>query len=156
MTTLLWPTTYRHRSVFDRFNELLQVSREEGEQSQNAPAYNIDRVDEENYAVTLAVPGYQRAELGIEVREGWLQVTGDGTTTSEQESIHRGISSGKFQRRFKLGQHIEIDGASLDSGLLTIRLKQVVPENMRPRTIDISENTASIGHASGAGGEQAA
>ena len=99
------------------------------------PRHNIVKVDEENYVIELALAGYSRENISIEVEEGLLVVTGDNDD-SEVEYVHKGISTKKFRRTFRLNENVEVGEASFD-GLLTIELKHVVPEEKKPRSIDI-------------------
>ena len=136
MNTLTSPRYYRSRSVFDRFNDFVQTAMES--QEANSPAYDIEKVSDNEYTVTLSVPGYPRDKLSIEVRDGWLVIDGEPSAQENRQFVYRGIRKSAFSRRFKLGQYVEVDGASLDDGLLTVRLKQIVPDSLKPRTVAIS------------------
>lgn len=103
----------------------------------NYPPYNIVKVDEDNYAIELAVAGFTFDDLSIEVKEGILYVNGNKKTTDEGEYLHKGISARSFQRSFTLSDTIVVGGADLDNGILTIDLENVIPEEKKPRKIDI-------------------
>ena len=99
------------------------------------PRHNIVKVDDENYVIELALAGYSRENISIEVEEGLLVITGDNDD-SEVEYVHKGISTKKFRRTFRLNENVEVGEAAFN-GLLTIELKHVVPEEKKPRSIDI-------------------
>jgi molecular chaperone IbpA len=112
------------------------------------PPYNIERVDENNYRITMAVAGFSQGDLEIEVREGMLRVTGTRPEKEQEGSetvfLHRGIASRNFERRFRLAEHVEVSGAKLENGLLHIDLRRELPDAMKPRKIEIaSANGAS-------------
>ncbi len=106
------------------------------------PPYNIERVDENNYRITMAVAGFSQADLEIEVREGMLRVTGARPEKEQEDSgtvfLHRGIASRNFERRFRLAEHVEVSGAKLENGLLHIDLRRELPDAMKPRKIEIA------------------
>lgn len=112
------------------------------------PPYNIERVDENNYRITMAVAGFSQGDLEIEVREGMLRVAGTRPEKEQEETetvfLHRGIASRNFERRFRLAEHVEVSGAKLENGLLHIDLRRELPDAMKPRKIEIaSANGAS-------------
>jgi len=111
------------------------------------PPYNIERVDENNYRITMAVAGFSEDDLDIEVREGTLRVTGQKPVEKEQDGadtvfLHRGIASRNFERRFRLAEHVEVNGAKLENGLLHIDLRRELPDAMKPRKIEIANASA--------------
>jgi molecular chaperone IbpA len=105
------------------------------------PPYNIERVDENNYRITMAVAGFSEDDLEIEVREGMLRISGTRsekeTDDSETVFLHRGIASRNFERRFRLAEYVEVRGAKLENGLLHIDLRRELPDAMKPRKIEI-------------------
>ena len=131
---------YRSTVGFDRlFSMLDNVSAPES--GQTYPPYNIERTAENDYRITMAVAGFDEAELFIESRENVLTVKGekaDGETESSVEYLHRGIAGRSFERRFQLADHVEVRGASLKNGLLHVELERVIPETMKPRKIEIA------------------
>jgi len=106
------------------------------------PPYNIERVDENNYRITMAVAGFSEDDLEIEVREGMLRISGTRsekeTDDSETVFLHRGIASRNFERRFRLAEYVEVSGAELENGLLHIDLRRELPDAMKPRKIEIA------------------
>jgi len=105
------------------------------------PPHNVVKHTETQFSVELALAGYSKDALTVEVKEGILVVTGDGRPTLndevEREYLHRGISAKKFTRTFRLSEHVVVEGADFKDGLLVIDLKVEIPEEKRPRTIPI-------------------
>jgi molecular chaperone IbpA len=105
------------------------------------PPHNVVKHDETAFSIELALAGYNKDCLTIEVKEGILVVSGEGRSTSEgqgeREYLHRGISAKKFTRTFRLSEHVVVDGADFIDGLLVIDLRVEVPEEKRPRKINI-------------------
>jgi molecular chaperone IbpA len=115
------------------FNELEHVARHAND---HYPPHNILRTGETDYLIELAVAGFSRDELNIEVKDRTLVVTGEHQSKG-REYIHRGISTKKFKRTFRLSEHVQVNGADLQDGVLSVELKYVVPEELRPRKIEI-------------------
>ena len=115
------------------FNELEHVTRHAQD---HYPPHNIIRTSDTDYLIELAVAGFTRDELNIEVKDRTLTVKGEHKSKG-REYIHRGISTKKFKRTFRLSEHVNVNGADLIDGVLSIELKYVVPEELRPRTIEI-------------------
>lgn len=107
----------------------------------NYPPHNVIRVDENNYAIEVAVAGFQKSEITVEVDQDQLVIKGVKTAdeNSSYEYLHRGLSSRDFTRAFTLAEHIIIKGAVIKDGILRIDLERQVPEALKPRLIDIVE-----------------
>jgi molecular chaperone IbpA len=102
------------------------------------PPHNVVKHDEENFSVELALAGYAKEDLIVEVRDGILLVASDTKSESQdREYLHKGISQKKFRRTFRLSEHVVVDGADFKDGLLVIDLRVQLPEEKRPRTITI-------------------
>jgi molecular chaperone IbpA len=131
---------YRSTIGFDRLAQLLDsVSGFEGE-AQAYPPYNIERLGENEYRITMAVAGFTQDDLKIEVKENALTVRGEKQPeTAERQFLHRGIAQRGFERRFQLADHVEVKGADLKDGLLHVDLVRNLPERMKPRTIAIGQ-----------------
>ncbi|CFX29134.1 heat shock chaperone [Candidatus Filomicrobium marinum] len=132
-----FPSLYRSTVGFDRLAQLLdQVS---GEDS-GYPPYNIERLAENEYRISMAVAGFTRDELEVEVKEQTLSVRGQKAAEStERQFLHRGIAARSFERRFQVADHVEVTGADLKDGMLHVDLVRNLPERMKPRTISISD-----------------
>lgn len=110
------------------------------------PPYNIESAGEDQYRITLAVAGFTQSELTLEVKENALTITGHkADKVDESGYLHRGIATRDFVRRFQLADHVLVTNANLSDGLLTIDLVREVPEEKKPRQIQIkSEAPASL------------
>jgi molecular chaperone IbpA len=115
------------------FNELEHVARHAQD---HYPPHNIIKTSESDYLIEMAVAGFSRDELNVEVKDRTLTVTGEHVSRG-REFIHRGISTKKFKRTFRLSEHVNVNGADLVDGVLSVELKYVVPEALRPRKIEI-------------------
>lgn len=135
---------YRSTIGFDRLAQLLDsVSGFEGE-AQAYPPYNIERLGENEYRITMAVAGFTQDDLKIEVKENALTVRGDKQPeTTERQFLHRGIAQRGFEPRFQLADHVEVKGADLKDGLLHVDLVRNLPERMKPRTIAIGQTATA-------------
>jgi molecular chaperone IbpA len=105
------------------------------------PPHNVVKHTETKFSVELALAGYSKDNITVEVKDGILVVTGDGRSVLEneieREYLHRGISAKKFTRTFRLSEHVVVDGADFKDGLLVIDLRVEIPEEKRPRIIPI-------------------
>jgi len=104
------------------------------------PPYNIERLGENEYRITMAVAGFAPGDLKVEVKENTLSVRGEkkaGESESDRQYLHRGIAARSFERRFQLADHVEVKGADVKDGLLNVDLVRNLPERMKPRTISI-------------------
>ena len=148
MSTIDFSPLFRSTVGFDRVMNLLEHAASMGDGS-GFPPYDILRTGEDAYRITLAVAGFSQDELTIEVRENVLHV--DGRRTGDEDDVtvlHRGIAGRSFRRRFQLADFVKVENASLENGLLHIDLVREVPEEMRPRKIEISaSDPASSGDA---------
>jgi molecular chaperone IbpA len=135
---------YRSTIGFDRVGSLLDtLSSFEGE-TPSYPPYNIERVAENAYRISMAVAGFGEGDLDIEVKENTLSIRGEKRIEQEQENatfLHRGIASRSFERRFQLADYVVVKSASLENGLLHVDLVRELPEAMKPRTIAITTKT---------------
>ena len=102
------------------------------------PPHNIIKTGESDYLIELAIAGFSQDEISVEVKDRTLTVTGDHVSKG-REFIHRGISTKKFKRTFRLSEHVNVHGADIQDGILAIELKYVIPEEMRPRKINIGK-----------------
>jgi molecular chaperone IbpA len=133
---------YRSTVGFDRLFQLM-----DGIGSYDAdtyPPYNIERLGDSEYRVTMAVAGFSEDEIKIELKQQTLSITGAKKNEDKQRSfLHRGIASRAFERKFQLADYVEVKGASLKNGLLHVDLVRNVPEKLKPRMIAIESGQAS-------------
>jgi molecular chaperone IbpA len=132
-----------HRSTvgFDRLFSLLDQAAGFEQATPSYPPYNIERIDENAYRITIAVAGFAEHELTIETAEHALHVKGEKAQAADgarPDVLYHGIAARAFQRRFHLADYVEVTGARLENGLLHIELKRELPEAMKPRQIAIS------------------
>lgn len=130
---------YRSTVGFDRLGSLLDTLNAYEGDAPAYPPYNIERVSENDYRISMAVAGFSDADLDIEVKEHTLSIRGDKQAEQENSTyLHRGIAARSFERRFQLADHVVVKGASLENGLLHVDLVREIPEAMKPRTIEIT------------------
>ncbi|HKJ62150.1 MAG TPA: Hsp20 family protein [Hyphomicrobiales bacterium] len=129
---------YRQSVGFDHLaNMIEQLASNEGDNG--FPPFNIERLGENEYRITMAVAGFSNDDMTLEVKEGTLTVRGEKSGDDKQtEYLHRGIAGRTFERRFRLADYIEVTGASLENGLLHVDLKREIPDAMKPRKIEIA------------------
>jgi len=126
---------------FDRFFDLLETDMRV-EAPDNYPAFDVLKEGEDSYRITLAVAGFNPENIEVVVQQNLLTVSGSQPDTQSQgDYLHRGIARHGFQRRFQLADFIEARNASFENGLLTIELKRVVPEAMKPRRVEIQSRS---------------
>ncbi len=129
---------FRHSVGFDRFDELLDAALR-ADQSNGYPPYDIIRESDGRYRIVMAMAGFARSDLDITVQENELRIRGNLKTEQDSERtwLHRGIARRAFERTFKLADHVEVEAAGLEDGLLTVTLNRVVPEEKKPRVIPV-------------------
>ena len=133
-------TPYRRSTVgFDRLFDMLETGpRADG--TDGFPPYDLEKLGDESYRITLAVAGFRPDEIEITAQQNLLLVSGrtaDDADGGKDRWLHRGIATRAFDRRFQLADFIEVQSASFENGLLTITLKREIPEAMKPRRIEI-------------------
>tara|TARA_X000000368_G_scaffold414577_1_gene404710 strand:+ start:11332 stop:11817 length:486 start_codon:yes stop_codon:yes gene_type:complete len=135
---------FRSTVGFDRLNRLLE-SATALDETPSYPPYNIEKLSDDDYRITMAVAGFSRDDIDITVKQNSLLITGKGQSKDKAEGVtflHRGIATRSFERRFDLADHIEVTDAALTDGMLTIGLKRRVPEALKPRSIEIRDGEA--------------
>ena len=139
MSTLDLSPLYRTMVGFDRLANMIDTAhRLDG--AQGYPPYNIERTDENGFAIEIAVAGFSEDDLDIELKESVMTVAGKKSTPEnggDRDFIHRGIAERGFIRRFQLADHVKVRGADLQLGLLKIALERELPEAINPRKIAI-------------------
>lgn len=135
---------YRRSTVgFDRLFDLLEAG-SRIDAADAYPPFDIVREGEDSYRITLAVAGFRPDEIEVVAQQNLLTITGKRSDDSENKQyLHRGIAGRNFERRFQLADFIEAGNAHFDNGLLSIALKRVVPEAMKPRKIEIGGAAAN-------------
>ena len=142
--------TSKALSLFDNFNQLtpyavgfdrvfdqLNAYVTNNVTSTGFPPYNIRKDGDYTYVIEMALAGFGKEDIEVEVAEGLLTVRSVKENDENDSNIYRGISYRKFNRKFTLADDVEVNDASLEHGMLTINLERIVPEEKKPRTITI-------------------
>jgi len=122
---------------FDRVFDQLQNYASHNATSSGFPPYNIRKEGEFSYVIDMALAGFSKDDIEVEVADGLLTVRSVKENEENEESIYRGISYRKFNRKFTLADEIVVKDASLENGMLVISLERIVPEEKKPRKIEI-------------------
>lgn len=141
MNTIDLSPLYRNSIGFDRMASLIDNALRSDTASTGYPPYNIEVLEENRYSISLAIAGFAESDLDITVEKGVLTVRGKKEDDVERQYLHQGIANRAFERKFNLADHIEVTGADLANGLLTISLIKEVPEAMKPKTIAINKGS---------------
>ncbi|CAA7611905.1 heat shock chaperone [Magnetospirillum sp. LM-5] len=129
---------FRSTIGFDHLSRMLDAAGRLDDQTLAYPPYNIEKLDDDHYRITMAVAGFAEADLDVTVTNHTLVITGKSRHEEKPaEYLHRGIAGRSFERRFELADTILVDGAALVNGLLHVDLKREIPESAKPRSIPI-------------------
>ena len=140
LQTLDLPSLHRATVGFDRlFQEMDRAF--ENTKSTGYPPYNIVQINDNEYMISIAVAGFGMDNLDITLEKNILTVEGSQFESEDVNYLHKGIGSRNFRRQFTLADHIEVEDAKLDLGMLNIHLKRNVPEEMQPKKIEIKSST---------------
>jgi molecular chaperone IbpA len=123
---------------FIGFNrELSRLNTAHKTNSQSYPPYDLLKLDEDTYRISLAIAGFTKEDINVLVDNGTLIIKGEIVEVTDAEVVHKGIAGRKFTRTFALGEYMEVTGADLKDGMLHINVDRIVPEEKKPRTIKI-------------------
>ena len=131
---------FRNSVGFDRFSDLFETALR-NDSSGGYPPYNVEKRGEDSYRIVVATAGFQQDDLDLQVEKGVLTVSGSKRESTNEEGVtflHQGIAQRAFKLSFRLDDHIEIKGANLSNGLLSIDLQRVVPEEAKAKRIPIN------------------
>jgi len=145
MTTIDFSPLFRNSVGFDRLAHRLNNALGAEQPSQGYPPYNIEITEENHYDITLAIAGFTQAELDIQTERGVLSIRGRKAADDKADArqyLYRGIANRSFERKFDLADHVEVTGADLQDGVLTVHLVKEVPEAMKPRRVSINGQSA--------------
>jgi molecular chaperone IbpA len=131
------------RSVgFDRMFESMNNALQDLGEGSGYPPYDITQSGEDTYTIRMAIAGFSHDDINVELENGLLTVSGSKEvgeeSTEEVKYLHRGIANRKFLHRFRLTDHIRVEGASLNNGMLTLSLVRELPEALKPRVIEVT------------------
>ncbi len=136
MRTVDFSPLYRSVVGFDRLADLLDAA--SADAANGYPPYNIERTDQNAYRIEIAVAGFKPEELSIEVKENLLTVQGRKAANDEtRRFLHRGLAERNFERKFQLADYVVVTDAALSDGLLSVSLVRELPEQLKPRRIEI-------------------
>ncbi|MFQ5786198.1 MAG: Hsp20 family protein [Alphaproteobacteria bacterium] len=141
MLTIDLSPLYRSTIGFDRLAEALETAGRLVGAGDTYPPYDIQKTGEDSYRITMAVAGFTQDDLKVEVQESTLLVVGQRHAKGDDDKVtylHHGIAGRAFERRFQLADYVKVIGASLADGLLSIELKRELPEELKPRRIEIA------------------
>ena len=138
---------YRATVGFDQIMDVFDNVMTSDIQTSSYPPYNIEKIDEDAYRISVAVAGFSEADLNVEVRENSLIISAGKSEEEKKNYLHRGIASRSFKRHFQLADHTQVTGANYSDGMLHIELKREVPEALKPRQIQISRGSSIFSNA---------
>jgi molecular chaperone IbpA len=144
MRTYDFSPLWRSTIGFDRLFDLVETAQRVGED--NYPPYNIERLGEDRYQISLAIAGFAPDEVSVTAEQNVVTVEGHNADTAKHEYLYRGISARPFKRQFNLADYVQVSSAAFENGMLKIELFREVPEAMKPRRIAISGTPASNVH----------
>lgn len=132
------PSIHKFAVGFDNlFDEMLRINAQQG--STNYPPYNVVQINEDEYVISLAVAGFGPDNIDVTKEGNYLIIEGNPVLPIEEINyLHKGISTRSFRREFKLADHVDIENANLELGILSIHLKRNVPEEQKPKKIAIN------------------
>lgn len=148
MHTIDFTPLYRNSIGFDRLASLLDNAMHSKAAQNGYPPYNIEMLEDDRYTITLAVAGFEQDEIDINVEKGVLKIRGEKAAEEDRNYLYHGIAYRTFERKFNLADYVEVTGAKLNNGLLNIDLVKEIPEAMKPRKIEISQDSQVIEHES--------
>src|ERR1700756_2937884 len=136
MRTYDFSPLWRSTIGFDRLFDLVETAQRAGED--NYPPYNIERLGDDRYQISLAVAGFSPDEISVTAEQNVVTIEGNKAEKAEREYLYHGISTRGFKRQFDLADYVQVKTASFDNGLLKIELVREIPEAMKPRRIAIN------------------
>ena len=123
---------------FIGFNrELNRLNTAHKTNSQSYPPYDLLKLDEDTYKLSLAIAGFSKEDIDVSVDNGTLIIKGEIVEVTDAEVVHKGIAGRKFTRSFALGEYMEVTGAEMKDGILNIHIDRIVPEEKKPKSIKI-------------------
>ena len=140
MNTFDLTPLFRHSIGFDHLEDIFDSMVRLNSYSNNYPPYNIRSNGKDQYSIELAVAGFEDKELSINLENGQITIEGNKDNL-EGNFMHQGIATRSFKRTFQLAEYVEVIGAGLNNGLLTVALERKLPEELRPKKIEISSGS---------------
>jgi len=145
MRTFDFAPLYRSSVGFDQIANMMDRVLSTDGTTPSYPPYNIEKLDNDSYRISIAVAGFSDADLSVEVRDKSLIVSARKAEEEQGKTyLHRGIATRAFERRFHLADHVQVTGAAHVDGMLHIELQRQVPEALKPRQIEIKSDVKAI------------
>ncbi len=141
---------FRSTVGFDHLSNLIDSAFKMDERGLAYPPYNIAKLSEDEYEISMAVAGFKQSELKVVAQQNTLVVSGSTEEKEEKEGktyLHRGIATRSFERKFSLADHVKVIDAAIADGLLTLKLKREIPEESKPKVITINSGNLLEGKA---------
>ena len=141
MNTFSLTPLFRHSVGFDRLDNMLDRVVDNDKNAPGYPPYNIEKTSDDQYRITMAVAGFKLNDIKIMVHGDLLSVNGEHAVEKPPEEIsflYKGIANRSFNRKFNLADHVKVIDATMEDGLLKIELTREIPDEAKPRTIEIS------------------
>ena len=140
VTTLDLPNFTRATIGFDRLFNEMERSFANSATSGNYPTYNIVQINDDEYMISIAVAGFGMDNLDVTQDGNELQIEGKQPVGSEETNyLHKGIGTRNFKRNFTLAEHVHVENATLELGMLNVHLVREVPEELKPKSISITQ-----------------
>jgi molecular chaperone IbpA len=138
----LWRSTIGFDRLFDLLEEIQHRTED------NYPPYNIERLGEDRYQISLALAGFSPDEIAVTAEQNVLTVEGRKSDKNQREYLHQGISARQFKRQFNLADHVQVKTATFENGLLRVEFVREIPEAIKPRriAIDTGASTGQVTH----------
>ena len=141
MNTFSLTPLFRHSVGFDRLDNMLTRVFDNEKNSPSYPPYNIEKVNDDQYRITMAIAGFKLEDVKIMVHGDLLSVNGEHKNITNDDEItylYKGIANRSFNRKFNLADHVKVVSAKMEDGILKIELIREVPDEAKPRSIEIS------------------
>lgn len=143
MNTFSLTPLFRHSVGFDRLDNMMDRVFDNEKNAPSYPPYNIEKLQEDQYRITMAVAGFKLSDIKIMVHGDLLTVNGEHSKIEKPEEVsylYKGIANRSFNRKFNLADHVKVVNAVMEDGLLKIELIREIPDDAKPRSIEISQN----------------
>jgi molecular chaperone IbpA len=144
MRTYDFSPLWRSTIGFDHLLDLVETAQRSGEDSY--PPYNIERLSDDRYQISLAVAGFSPDEISVTAEQNVVTIEGNKSDKTEREYLYKGISARPFKRQFNLADYVQVKSATFENGMLKIELFREIPEAMKPRRIVINGASVSNVH----------
>ena len=143
MNTFSLTPLFRHSVGFDRLDNMLTRVFDNEKNAPSYPPYNIEKIDDNKYRIIMAIAGFKLDDVKITVHGDLLTINGEHSVIKKEDEVtylYKGIANRSFNRKFNLADHVKVVAAKMEDGILVIDLTRTVPEDSKPRSIEISQS----------------